>query len=180
MDKNSRVYDHNAWLATQERPQTQWEAVDNNGQLIHIQSAAMQPTDHASALAPTGGGSQMDDATTIAKGTLMRSLPIMAMFFLLAVAITFLGWGLGVVGTFAQGTGTLLLIWGGGSLWAYRQVAQMDHDHSHYGVERRKVEAAENIALTELESRERMAIKAIDSHVQLTKARLGVRDDTTH
>lgn len=111
-------------------------------------------------------GAQHDDATTIAKGTLMRSLPVMGMFLPLGAAITLLGVVLGVVGTVLQGTMIILLIWGGGSLYAYVCMANNDHKHSYYGVERLKVESLTDIKQQELANDYALKRAALDAYIR--------------
>lgn len=170
---NHRYYDHVQYLATQPQP-VRWEPVPDESPIIHVQPALkpMQYTSGAFDGAP--GGSQVDSAESIARGTLIRAFPIIILFLPLSIAIAGLGVLWGFIGSIGGFSIAVLFLWGLCSLWTYFHIARTDHVYSHYGVEVRKVDAAENVALTEIESRERLAMAALDTHKEVTLKRLGV------
>ena len=170
---NRRYYDHVQYLATQPHS-ARWEPVPDESPIIHVQSA-LNPVQYTSgAFNGATGGSQVDSSESIARGTLIRAFPVIVLFLPLSIAIAGLGalWGfIGNIGSFSI---AVFFLWGLCSLWTYFHIARTDHVFSHYGVEVRKVDAAENVALTEIESRERLAMAALDAHKEVTLKRLGV------
>lgn len=170
---NRRYYDHVQYLATQ--PQSaRWEPVPDESPLIHVQSA-LKPAQYASgAFDGSTGGSQADSSESIAHGTLIRAFPVIILFLPLSIAIAGLGVLWGFIGSISSFSIAVLFLWGMCSLWTYFHIARTDHVYSHYGVEIRKVDAAENVAISEIESRERLAMAALDAHKEVTLRRLGV------
>ena len=176
MANNERFYDHGAWLAErrQDAPRGVWESVEGHSPIIHVQQA-LQPTEQTTgAIVASQQGRQVDDAQTVAKGTLIRSLPVIALSFPLSIGVCALAWLSGIVQAgFRAYVVSVLVLWGAISLYCYSHIARQDHTHSFYGAELRKIDAHERIAHHEIDARERLAIRALETHERLITGRRG-------
>ena len=161
-----KFYDHKAWL--QERQTKDWEPVGGDSPLV-VAGHTMLPSAQPIQLEVAQGGRHTDSSVTAAQGTVLRSIPLLVITFIVTAAITGLAWASGLLHfpSFGVYTLTVLSLFGVAAMLLYVAVVRLDLDHSLFGIERRKIGAAENIAISELEARERIAMAALEQHKEL-------------
>lgn len=150
MTQSNKHYDHNAWLAQQPSKaplgrhlngaEGVWEPVEGDS-LIQLGQTALRPAEaFIEPIQLSARGQQADDAAGVAKGTLLRALPVIGLALPLAICIAGLAWLSGLVSAgFVAFVISVLGLWGGFSLLLYSYIARQDHVYSFYGVERLKV-----------------------------------------
>ena len=101
-----------------------------------------------------------------ARGLILKSLPVLILELVLAIALTVLG--VIVLGIDA-GAGptflTILLIWGALGLGSYLFLAERSDWYSSTGVEHHRVDSAEVIAVTQIESDTKVRMAALTGYL---------------
>ena len=131
------------------------------------------------AFSPTRGAQQVDSSVTQAKGTILRSLPAIALSLPVTFGLLGAAWAYGWLAFpgWAAYALTVLALWGGGSVLGYVAIVRTDHSHSAAGVEHRRIDAAENVMLEQIASEERIRREVITTHRELVLRQFGVRDE---
>ena len=136
--------------------------------MVQVSRQALQPYEPAQdAISVSSQGRQVDDAETVARGILIQALPVIGLSFPLSICICGLAWLSGIVsaGSLAYVI-SVLGLWGGLSLLCYARVANKSHAHSHYGVERLKVESLIGIKQQELANDYALKRAALDAYIR--------------
>ena len=172
---NERFYDHTQYLAerSQQRPGSDWEPVEVSpiAPLIRQSLQPIEPT-QGEIIGVSQQGRQADDAAIVAKGTLIRALPVIGLSLPLSICITALAWLSGIVSAgFLAYVVSVLGLWGAFSLACYARIAHNDHKHSHYGVERLKVESLTGIRHQELANDYALKRAALDAYIRRLEGR---------
>ena len=154
-----------------------WEPVADSP-LVHVTTHALTSSASAAdALILSDKGHQSDDAQSVARGTLIRSAPIIAITLPVSIGVNGTAWALGIMAFpgFAAYAVTVLAMWGVVSLGLYIYMARTDQHFSYYGTEHHKIDAHERIAHHEITVRERLALQALEAHERMELRRLGLR-----
>lgn len=135
---------------------------------------AVEPTE-LPAIAPTVAVERRDSAVTHAKGTILQSLPVLAIFLPVTGALTGLAWLYGLLDFpgFGAWLGTTVLVWGIAALTAYWFVVRDANRHSAPGVERHRIDRQADVLVEKIRSDERVRIAGFTAYLRL----LGVKDD---
>ena len=169
MTQSNRHYDHTAWLARKRQTSSTsyWEPLEDNP-IAPISRAAIQPLESAQdVISLSGKGKQTDDAVTVAQGTHLRALPVIGLSLPLSIGICALAWLSGIVTAgFLSYIVTVLVVWGAISLACYTRIARQDHVHSHYGVERLKVQSLTALKQQEMASDYALKRAALDAYIR--------------
>ena len=167
---------NNTSTAIQKAPARPIESLRDNP-IIEVMTGQMEATERPQ-MASSGQGKQTDTAETIARGVVVESAIPMGLAGLLAGLIMFLVWYTGIVeiGLFGYFVGVLGL-WSALALVIHDRISKRAHKLSHYGVESQKVGATENVAHHQIDSQERIIMRAMEQHHEREMKRLGVNDD---
>ena len=165
---SERFYDHSAYLATQQQARPQWEALENDNPVVQVTRQALQPHEASQdAISVSQQGKQSDDAVLVARGTLIRSLPVIGLSLPLSICITALAWLSGIVTAgFLAYVVSVLGLWGAFSLACYARIAANDHKFSHYGTEHHKIDALTSIKQQELSQDYALKRAALDAYIR--------------
>ena len=171
---SERFYDHTKYLAEQHQARGQWEAIDDSNPIVQVTRQALLPHEatQGEIITVSQQGHQNDDAEKVARGTLIRALPVIGLSLPLSICIAGLAWLSGLVSAgFVAFVVSVLGLWGAFSLFLYSRIAKVDHQHSHYGVERLKVEAMTGIRHQELANDYALKRAALDAYIRRLEGR---------
>ncbi|MCB0083787.1 MAG: hypothetical protein KDE47_22765 [Caldilineaceae bacterium] len=164
---DNRFYDHTQYLA-ERRQERKWEPVEGSpiAPLIQQSLAPIEPA-QGEVIAVSQQGQQANDAVLVARGSLIRALPVIGLSLPLSICITGLAWLSGIVSAgFLAYVVSVLGLWGAFSLLLYSRIAKQDHQHSHYGVERLKVQSLTGIRHQELANDYALKRAALDAYIR--------------
>ncbi len=102
-----------------------------------------------------------------AKGLLIKSIPVLVLELVLAIALTILGVSvLGVDAGAGQTFLIILLIWGALGLGSYLFLAERSDWYSSTGVEHHRVESAETVAVEQIRSDTQVRMAALTGYLE--------------
>ncbi|MCB0189555.1 MAG: hypothetical protein KDE31_35025 [Caldilineaceae bacterium] len=129
---------------------------------------ALQPYDAGQdAIIVSEQGKQDDNAVSVSKGIVLQALPVIGLSLPLSIGICALAWLSGIVQAgFVAYVVSVLVIWGGFSLFCYNVVARRSHDHSYYGTERLKIQNLTDLKRQELSQDFHLKQMALSAYIK--------------